>query len=174
LILHAQNPYAFTKQFEAQAQETESEFERQVLRRLMQAEYRVVPQWKVGAYRIDLVVEGGGKRLAVECDGERWHGPAKLADDMARQAILERLGWRFARIRGSQFFRDPDGAMKPVFAKLEALGIPPEGRETSPTDPAREGEELKERVIRRAAELRSEWTNSNPLAFAVIETVSVP
>lgn len=162
LILHAQNPYAFAQQFEAQAQQTESEFERLVLRRLMQAGYRVVPQWKVGAYRIDLVVEGDGKRLAVECDGDRYHeGPEKLADDMARQAILERLGWRFARIRGSQFFRAPEAAMKSVFAKLEAMGIPPEGHQASPTDAAQEGQELKERVIRRAAELRREWANSN-------------
>lgn len=160
LILHAQNPYAVAQQFESQAQETESEFERKVLRHLMQAGYRVVPQWKVGAYRIDLVVEGGGKRLAVECDGDRWHGPENLADDMARQAILERLGWRFARIRGSLYFRSPDTAMKPVFAKLEELGIPPEGHQDSPTDIAGEGEELKGRVIRRAAELRREWTNS--------------
>lgn len=58
---------------------------------------------EVGADRIDFVIEGGGKRLAVECDGERWHGPEKLADDMARQAIPERPGWCFARIRGSQF-----------------------------------------------------------------------
>jgi len=66
----------------------ESEFEKQVLRKLIQAGYRVVPQWHVGAYRIDLVVEGDGKRLAVECDGDRWHPVEKLAEDMARQAIL--------------------------------------------------------------------------------------
>jgi hypothetical protein len=26
----------------------------------------------VGAYRIDLVVEGKTRKLAVECDGEKW------------------------------------------------------------------------------------------------------
>jgi len=33
------------------------------------------PRWKTGAYRIDLVVEGSGDtRLAVECDGDEFHG----------------------------------------------------------------------------------------------------
>lgn len=138
----------------------ESEFEKQVLHRLMQAGYRVVPQWRVGAYRIDLVVEGGGKRLAVECDGDRWHPIEKLAEDMARQAILERLGWRFERIRGSQFFRTPDKAMEPIFARLRFLGIPPEGKQTE-TNRGVLDTSLKERVIRRAAEIRQGWSVGN-------------
>ena len=44
--------------------------------------------------RIDLVVEGAGKRLAIECDGDpsQWVDVNKLPEDMERQAILERLG----------------------------------------------------------------------------------
>ncbi len=133
LILHAENPKAFVIELAEQEHRVESEFEKQVLRRLMQAGYHVIPQWRVGAYRIDLVVEGGGKRLAVECDGDRWHPIEKLAEDMARQAILERLGWRFERIRGSQFFRNPDKAMEPVFARLRTLEIPPEGNKAVET-----------------------------------------
>lgn len=160
LIEHARDPLAFTRELQVQEQRTDSEFERLVLRRLMQAGYRVTPQWPVGAYRIDLVVEGGGKRLAIECDGDRWHPQEKLEEDMARQAILERLGWRFVRIRGSQFFRDPDKAMQAVFARLSALEIPAEGvlstQLTAPSK-AQAGEELKARIIRRAAELRQQW-----------------
>ncbi len=154
LILHAENPKAFSLELDEQEKRVEFEFEKQVLRRLMQAGYRVVPQWHVGAYRIDLVVEGGGKRLAVECDGDRWHPVEKLAEDMARQAILERLGWRFERIRGSQFFRNPDKALEPVFARLRSLEIPPEGNKTLIN---RDASQLKEKVIRRAAGIRQGW-----------------
>jgi hypothetical protein len=49
------------------------------------------------------ITEGG---LRLKCDGDRFHPIEKLAEDMARQAVLERLGWKFIRIRGSQFFRD--------------------------------------------------------------------
>ena len=165
LIEHAKDPYALMRLIDRQEQRTESEFEKQVLQRLLQAEYRVIPQWPVGAYRIDLVVEGGGKRLAVECDGDRWHPKEKLEEDMGRQAILERLGWRFVRIRGSQFFRHPDKAMEPVFSRLRALEIPPEGMQVISNNTDNDGEELKERIVRRAAELRREWVEGGNEVF---------
>ena len=74
-----------------------------------------------------MVVESAGKRLAIECDGDRYHPMEKLAEDMARQAILERLGWMFIRIRGTAFYRNPDLAMGPVLARLGELDIQPEG-----------------------------------------------
>ena len=74
-----------------------------------------------------MVIEGDGKRLALECDGDRYHPIEKLAEDVERQAILERLGWQFVRIRGSAFYRNPERAMEPVFSRLKELGIPPVG-----------------------------------------------
>jgi very-short-patch-repair endonuclease len=111
---------------------TESPFEREVLKRLTGAGFRVKTQWQVGYYRIDMVVEGAGKRLAIECDGDRYHPIEKLADDMERQSILERLGWQFLRIRGSVFYRNPDTAMRPVFDRLEEMEIPPEAHVDAP------------------------------------------
>jgi very-short-patch-repair endonuclease len=155
LIDHAENPSALLQIEIAQEERTESEFERLVLERLLNAGFRVTPQWAVGHYRIDLVVEGSGRRLAVECDGDRFHPVEKVAEDMARQAVLERLGWRFVRIRGSQFFRDPDGAMKPVSETLRDVGIEPEGHDEAVVPPP-PGGELVERVKRRAADILQE------------------
>lgn len=151
LIQHARDPHALMRAIEEQGARTESELERRVLHRLQDAGYRVRTQWPVGGYRIDLVVEGLEARLAVECDGDRWHPPEKLSEDMQRQADLERLGWRFARIRGSVFFRDPEGAMAPVMAKLERMGIVPLGEEPQEAD----GEtHLLERIRREAEAIR--------------------
>jgi hypothetical protein len=72
-----------------------------------------------------MVVEDGEKRLAVECDGDRYRSPESLAEDTARQAVLERLGWQFVRIRGSAFYRNPDAALRQVFDRLAELGIAP-------------------------------------------------
>ena len=58
---------------EEQGRRTESVFEKLVLGRLHTAGYRVHPQWPVGSYRIDLIVEGETRRLAVECDGDAAH-----------------------------------------------------------------------------------------------------
>ena len=126
LLKHVADPLSRMRAIEQAEARAESEFERQVLNRLVSQGYRVKPQWKVGYYRIDIVVEGGSRRLAIECDGDRWHPLEKLSEDMERQAVLERLGWVFVRIRGSEFFRDPDGAMEIVFRKLQETEIPPE------------------------------------------------
>ena len=45
-----------------------------------------------------MVVEGvGDVRLAIECDGDEYHGPDRWQHDMSRQRILERAGWVFWR-----------------------------------------------------------------------------
>jgi very-short-patch-repair endonuclease len=103
----------------------DSDFERRVLRAIEAAGYRrVFAQYPVGRFSIDIVIEGPETRLAVECDGDRWHGPDKWADDYARQQILERAGWTFERIRGSAFYRNPSKALEPLWQRLKDLGIP--------------------------------------------------
>lgn len=112
-------------------QRFDSNFERLVYQRLTAKGFHVRTQVSIGntnhRYRIDFVVEGMQGRLAVECDGDAWHGPDRYEQDMARQRDLERAGWQFARIRGSDFYRDPEMAMVPVWTELERLGIQPGG-----------------------------------------------
>ena len=128
LMNHVRDPLATIRAFDQEVTKTESPFERDVLKRLTAKGYRVKTQWPVGYLRIDMVVEGAGKRLAIECDGDRYHTMENLAKDMERQTILERVGkWQFVRIRGSAFYRNEELAMKPVFDRLNELGIPPEG-----------------------------------------------
>ena len=159
LLAHAHDPGALLREMELQGNRVDSPFEKQIMQRLVAAGYRVRSQWSVGAYRIDLVVEGLNKRLAVECDGERWHTPDQLQNDLERQAILERLGWIFVRVRGSVFFRNPDAAMAPVFARLAYLEIEPlgpvsefEGKADFP---------FVERVRRSAETLRTQWRHED-------------
>lgn len=109
----------------AAMEKTESGFERDVLSRILAKGYTsVTAQYAVGGYRIDLVVEGPENRLAVECDGDYWHGPDAWDCDRVRQTVLERAGWTFERIRGSSFYRNPDAALQPLWGRLEELGIP--------------------------------------------------
>jgi very-short-patch-repair endonuclease len=157
LIEHAQDPQSLLRLLEDKEKRTESQFERDVLKKLLVAGYQVTPQWKVGSRRIDLVVEGNGRRLAVECDGDRYHPIEKLGEDMERQAILERLGWVFVRIRGSVFFRDPSRAMKPVFEKLQTLEIDPTSEREVATINNVSGTELTDRITRRAEQIRTQW-----------------
>ena len=128
----------------------ESPFESSVARFLTVRGYHLVQQWKVGAYRLDMVAVCGRKKVAIECDGERWHsGEDKIRKDMERQTILERLGWRFIRIRGSEYYRDPDKAMERVVAELTNDGIEPEEAAVMQDSDSRDTE-LLQRVKKRA------------------------
>ena len=87
----------------------ESWFEVDVYNAIVRKGYKVIPQYKVagGKFRIDLaVILSNGTLIAVECDGDYWHGPEQYQKDMARQKILERCGWQFFRVRGSEFYLD--------------------------------------------------------------------
>ena len=119
LIKHCRDAGVTTAPHEDPLDACESQFERDVLRKIMARGYgKVSVQHHVGRYRIDIVVEGPDSRLAVECDGDRWHGPDVWRKDRARQEVLERANWTFERIRGSAFYRDPDAALLPLWQRL--------------------------------------------------------
>ncbi|MQU53922.1 AAA domain-containing protein [Pseudomonas sp. FSL R10-1339] len=104
----------------------ESGFEQEMYDELTQRGYRVIPQVGVGAYRIDMVVEGDNdSRLAIECDGDRFHGPDRWDSDMRRQRILERAGWRFWRCFASAFTLDRQQIIDDLLATLKAMNIEP-------------------------------------------------
>ena len=158
LIEHAQAPEVLTNIPEDKERRVQSTLEREVMKYLVQAGYHVIPRWKLGSRSIDLVVEGNGIRLAIECDGDRELPLEDLREDMDRQAMFERLGWTFARVRGSLFFRAPDRAMRPILEKLQSLDIPTKGTGSSGVQSSAYLDELSARVIRRAGELRDGWS----------------
>ncbi|HOJ11462.1 MAG TPA: AAA domain-containing protein [Clostridiales bacterium] len=157
LIKHAINP-SIDKN-EEKLKHAESDFENKVMNILLNKGYKVTPQWNVGAYRIDMVVEDGDKRIALECDGEKWHTLEDLPKDLKRQAILERLGWRFIRIRGSAFYRNPKDIMKWVFEELETYGIRPNylSDEIDTSDQNSIGSKIIDGIKRHAEQIRREW-----------------
>ncbi|MFT7841234.1 AAA domain-containing protein [Saccharothrix sp. BKS2] len=105
----------------------DSLFEQRVFNRLVDRGYSVVPQFPAEGYRIDLVVVGSKARLAVECDGDAWHGPDAYERDLARQRDLERCGWRFFRIRESEFYADRPAVLARLWEALHELDVHPSG-----------------------------------------------
>lgn len=118
----------------------ESWFELDVFLAIGDKGYRVIPQYQVAGYRIDMIVEGMRGRVAVECDGDAWHGPERYEADIGRQRQLERSGYVFWRIRESVFRRDPEAALQGLWRTLEAHGVRPEGQSAvHGDDAARQG-----------------------------------
>jgi very-short-patch-repair endonuclease len=108
----------------------ESGFEFEMFDELVKRGYRVEPQVHCGGFKIDFVVEGReGRRLAIECDGDRFHGPGQWSDDMARQRVLERAGWTFWRCFASSWVRRKDDVVTDLLRTLVDLGIEPLGSE---------------------------------------------
>lgn len=106
----------------------ESGFERDVFTHLTKQGYRAIPQVKSGAYRIDMVVEGANdSRLAIECDGDEYHGPDRWQQDMSRQRVLERAGWTFWRCFASTWSLRKVEVFGELLERLTAMGIEPLG-----------------------------------------------
>jgi superfamily I DNA and/or RNA helicase/very-short-patch-repair endonuclease len=97
---------------------TESVFEQEVVDYL--SEYidpkRIITQYKVGGFRIDIVIipqNGKGRPIAIECDGADFHSsPEAYAWDMFRQKRLEENGFIFYRIWSAKWWDNTEKEVK--------------------------------------------------------------
>lgn len=141
----------------------ESDFEREVFDELIQRNYQVEPQVRAGGFRIDLVVEGeDSRRLAIECDGDRYHGIDRWMDDMSRQRVLERLGWKFWRCWASSWVRDRDASLADLLETLRERGEPVDG-----DAPQGVSGLVEYRVVEARDDLRTEDAQVSDNAIAV-------
>lgn len=170
LIDYSLNPKALEATHAEIEKKADSPFEVSVANALADRGYHLVQQWKVGSYRLDIVAVCGKKKVAIECDGERWHsGEEKIREDMERQTILERLGWRFIRIRGSEFYKDSEKTIERVISELTSYGITPE--DSAETSSAERETELLKRVKARAYEILEGRDDLHPKPD--LETIAV-
>lgn len=135
LIQHFQVPFLQSEDEIKNSRDLcESPFEREVFDVLVERGYRVTPQVSVGAYRIDMIVEGDSDaRLAIECDGDRYHGPDQWDSDIRRQRILERAGWHFWRCFASTFVLHKQDVIHELIEKLTSFDIHPSSLERKST-----------------------------------------
>jgi hypothetical protein len=72
---------------------------------------------------------------------------------MERQTILERLGWYFIRIRGSEFYRSKEKTFERLTSELENYNIYPEDMVSE----NKNERSLLEKIKIRATQIREEW-----------------
>lgn len=126
ILRHFSSPMPQIEQVDNPIDLCDSDFERNVFQRLIEKGYNVMPQVKVGAFSIDLVIEGeNDQRLAIELDGDKYHPPEKWMDDWKRQRTMERVGWQFWRCWGSSYTIDPDGCIDDLINVLNSMQIFP-------------------------------------------------
>jgi hypothetical protein len=106
--------------------------------------------------------------VAIQCDGDREITREALEAGLHKQMTLERLGWRFIRVRGSEYLRHPEETMKKIQKRLKKFEIQPmgilEARANGKSNGKGGGDEedlqssdLHQQVLRRAESIRSRW-----------------
>lgn len=154
LLEYANNPKVFSDKILNIKDKSDSPFESEVATYLISKGYNLTQQWKVGAYRIDMVISYQNKKIALECDGERHHSSdEQVKKDMERQSILERLGWTFIRLRGSEYYRNKEQALNRIIEDLNVNEIYPE---TSHIENSASSD-LLDRIKIRYREILEEW-----------------
>lgn len=150
----------------------DSLFEQRVFRQIRDRGYSVTPQFEVNGKRIDLVVTGAKGRLAVECDGEAFHTTAEQREaDLHRELGLRRAGWKFWRIRESEFYFDRERALGGLWTLLEARGILPHDLETAEVVSGVEGGEWSPTGLSRVE--GADGLEDDPLGAAGLDAVVV-
>ena len=164
MISHAEDPSTLRPQIDRERRKFRSELEKGVYLGLLEAGYRIIQQYMVGECVIDLVVENDtGTHVAIQCDGDRTQTMEAVAEELAQQQMLRRLGWDFIRVRGSEYFQNPAGALKKLQRRLGELEISPAGKtKNHKPDNTASGskdtdEPLHKRVIKRADSIRTRW-----------------
>lgn len=109
---------------------TASDFENEVARHLLEKNYTIKQKWRVGSYDIDMVAIYDDKKIAIECDGKTLnHTEEEVIANLEEQEILERCGWKFIRVRASEYFRNPEKAIKDLIIQLDDKGVYPNHKE---------------------------------------------
>ena len=170
MITHAENPAGLRpKNIEVAERKLNSELEKQVHQELVEAKYETIIGCPVGEFTIDLVVVGKrGNRVAIQCDGDRDITPEDLEAGLNKQMTLERLGWRFIRVRGSEYLRHPHETMRKIQKRLKKFEIEPMGLFDGRSNGKNNGEggndeedlqssDLHKQVLQRAESIRTRW-----------------
>ncbi len=111
--------------------------------------YKVIPQLEIARKFIDIVIEGGQSRLAVECYGDYWHGAEQYERDMERQRKLERCKWVFYIVRESAFYANKEVALSGLWRMLEERGIYPKYEQASTVERSDVAGEVKKACGKR-------------------------
>lgn len=123
------------------------EFAAEVASALESRRYRVLRGYRVGAFQLPLVVEGSGRKAVLECDGDLAHpDEERVMEELERQAILERVGWKFVRVRGGEWYRDPESALWWLVSDLEELGVKASDNADNADDAQKRNPELMKHI----------------------------
>ena len=99
-----------------------TEFEKDLYKELKKRKIDIIPHFRVGKYEIDFIInDSNGKKIAVECDGDIKNTKEQYENEIVQQDVLMRCGWKFIRIRASQYFYNKEKTINEIMEKIDEL-----------------------------------------------------
>ena len=102
--------------------EFDSDFEKDLHKDLSSRGIKLKSKFKIGKYTIDFIVENdNGKKVAIECDGDKYYDTKEFIEELKEQDVLERCGWSYIRVRAGQYYNNPQNFVENLLKKIDSL-----------------------------------------------------
>ena len=102
--------------------EFDSDFEKDLYKDLSSRGIKLKSKFKIGKYTIDFIVENdNGKKVAIECDGDKYYDTKEFIEELKEQDVLERCGWSYIRVRAGQYYNNPQNFVENLLKKIDSL-----------------------------------------------------
>ncbi len=102
--------------------EFDSDFEKDLYKDLSSRGIKLKSKFKIGKYTIDFIVENdNGKKVAIECDGDKYYDTKEFIEELKEQDVLERCGWSYIRVRAGQYYNNPQNLAENLLKKIDSL-----------------------------------------------------
>ena len=62
-----------------------------------------------------------GKKIAIECDGDDFKSKEEYEADIIEQDVLTRCGWKFIRLRASQFYANKEKTVSELVTRINNI-----------------------------------------------------
>lgn len=99
-----------------------TDFEKEIYKELRNNNIDITSHFRIGKYEIDFVVnDENGKKIAIECDGDDFKNKEEYEADIIEQDVLTRCGWKFIRLRASQFYADKDKTVSELVTRINNI-----------------------------------------------------
>lgn len=99
-----------------------TDFEKEIYKELRNNNIDITSHFKIGKYEIDFVVnDENGKKIAIECDGDDFKSKEEYEADIIEQDVLTRCGWKFIRLRASQFYANKEKTVSELVTRINNI-----------------------------------------------------
>ena len=99
-----------------------TDFEKEIYKELRNNNIDITSHFKIGKYEIDFVVnDENGKKIAIECDGDDFKSKEEYEADIIEQDVLTRCGWKFIRLRASQFYANKGKTVSELLTRINNI-----------------------------------------------------